>query len=278
MKTRFTTSMYLGTDPSTGDQVRVPDLDGQEWDLHFTVTGDNASGGANVLVAVTGTQAELNTIRTAATPTEVTDDQAEDHRASLGLRRAIEASDIPDVEVRDEINTLTIDDVLDADEKNIVRITAEARRVVPRDELHDYLAVYDARHRNELAWAMSEQERQDFVDEYGLTIPGSWEPVNAACALIQNGTQTYGLKVLQDQELTVFNKVAKAKGLSRADELAKNPRADMDGPMGATTEAILEGRHAEHQTMADYVTERGGQGPPWDGDVNPPGVGTPGGP
>lgn len=270
MKSRFTTTMYDGTD-AEGNTVRKPDLGGIEDTNNYTLTGDNTDS-SGVLVAVTGTPTELDTVRGATATTEQTDADAQAWRQNRGLAPGVENSDIPDVEVDDMLNQFAHSDVLSTYEEDKVRVIQNFTQDLTGDERRTVFNRHGVGSVEELLYQLGETEVRDFVTEWGISaIPSHLDTATVARSVIQN--QTVGFRRLQDQEMTAINKAAKAKGLERADELTPNTRADMSGQMSDRAKRMLSGHHSDHADMVDYL--KGNSTPPWANDANPPAKGSP---
>lgn len=182
---------------------------------------------------------------------------------------------------------LTVAGVLWNHEKRIRDLEENKRRrgrTVYGDENDDPLLTREDRQRilgnnnanglTDLMYQTDASERAKIVSDYGLdSLPSHLSTSTIARSVIQN--QTRGRCVLQDQEVTALNKVARAKGLNKASELTANTRADMKGEMGDRTKRLLDGYNADHKDMCDYAINENDGTPPWDGDVNPPAKGNP---
>lgn len=271
MKSRFTTTMYETTN-SDGEPERLPDLGGIETEDQHTVSGDDV-GGSGVLVAVTGTAAQLDTVRGASATTEVTDAEAETWRAERGLTPSVENSDRRDIEIDQMLNQFAPPDVLDTHEENKVRVIQNFDEDLSTEEQWTVFGRYDVASPEELLYTLDEAALADFVAEWGIsTIPSHLDTADVARSVISN--QTMGFRTLQDQEVTAMNKVAKAKGLTRASELSNNTRSDMSGSMSDRTKRLLMGNHADHSDMMAYL--KGNASPPWGTSETPPAKGSPG--
>lgn len=275
---------FINTDFKTVTQneedARVPDLGGFEsnQDVQFSVYDREQNGGTGALVRVTAPASIMDDIIGVAVTTVVTDQQViDDEGVPFGNGNVgLESLDQPDVEVDEELDALNPSDVLDAEEMDRAYLIHNwTRGPLERDDRHTILEEYDVTDLRELLYATTPSERDSIVQEYGLaSFPNdALDTSTIARSVIQN--QTVGRQVLQDQELTAMNKVAKAKGQDKADLLPKHTRADNDGELGQSALDILQGKNAAHQKMVDYAKGRNGQGPPWTDGESPPGKGSP---
>lgn len=268
----------IDTDMTTvvqdNEDVRVPDLGGYETDSDVQYSLYDRGNGTT-LTRVTAPAATMSNITGATVTTVVTDDDviADDTVPFGNGIVGLESLDQPDVEVDEELDALNPSDVLDAEEMDRAYLIHNwTKGPLDRSDRQQILAEYGADDIRNLLYTTTQSERDTIVQEYGInSLPGSMDTSTVTRSVIQN--QTRGRQVLQDQEVTAINKVAKALGRNRADELSKNTRANNDGELGQTAKKMLDGRNADHKSMLDYIKNRNNQGPPWDGEKNPPAKG-----
>lgn len=262
----------------------MPDLGGYETDsdVHYSIYD---RGDGTCLTRVTFPASKESGIVDASATTEVTDSDVDSDDTvpfSTGGPVGLESLDQPDIEVDQALDTLTVDDVLDTEEKDRAYIIHNWTRgrdenddpLLNREDRQRILGNHNASDLADLMYKSDASQRAKIVSDYGLdSLPSHLDTSTVARSVIQN--QTRGRQVLQDQEVTAMNKVAKALGRNKSNELTKNTREDMEGEMGQGSKNLLDGRNDEHKKMLDYIKDRNGQGPPWDGDKNPPAKGNP---
>lgn len=273
---------FINTDFTTdAEGARVPDLGGYEsnQDVQYSVYDRTQNGGTGALVRVTAPSATMSDIVNATVTTVVTDqDVLDDPSVPFGNGNVgLESLDQPDIEVDEELDALNPSDVLDAEEMDRAYLIHNwTRGPLERADRREILNTHGASDLRNLLYVTDASQRDGIVQEYGLDSFPNTDLATSTIArsVIQN--QTRGRQVLQDQELTAMNKLAKAKGLKKADELSKNTRDDMEGEMGHKCKCMLDGRNAEHKEMLDYCKERNGQAPPWaEAGEKPPARGNP---
>lgn len=268
MKAHIDTTFTTVTE--NGEETRVPDLGGYETDsdVRYSVMD---RGDGTLVARVTAPATTMSNITGASATTELTDADAQTALDAHRPGATLENLDQPDIEVDQELNAFAVSDVLDAEEQDRVAIVLTARRQIDRSTLQDLMQAHGAQSVEELATVVSTADADRIVTDHGLSIPNHVDTATAGRAAV--AVQTVGGTVLQDQELTAMNKVAKAKGLTDAANLSKNTRSDNAGDMGQFTLDLLEGKQSAHGQMLDYI--KGNAASPWPSTENPPAVGSP---
>lgn len=207
----------------------------------------------------------------------VTDEQViDDYRVPFGNGIVgLESIDVPDIEIDNVLNSFKPDDILDAEEMDKAYIIQNwTTGILDENDRSEILLNYNSSNLQELLYKIDEGVLESIVQEYGInSFPKYVDTSIIARSVIQNNTR--GVQVLQDQEITAMNKVAKVKNRRRSYELSKNSRENMVGEMGKKCKCILDGKNYEHKEMLQYCMGKKDE-PPWieDGE-RPPALGNP---
>lgn len=272
MKAYIDTSLTTVTED--GEETQAPDLGGFETDgdVHYSVMD---RGDGTCVARVTAFPATMQGIKDASATAVLTDDEAGSALMAHRPDATLENLDQPDVEVDDELDALSPSDVLTTPERRRAELVHNWTRELSRAQREEILVDNPgARGPRDLVHALTADELRALLNDYGIGyIPSHLPTSTVARSVVQ--LPTAGRRVLQDQEVTALNKAAAAAGRERSSELSSNTHEDNAGEMGATALDLLSGSNAAHEEMLDYVKGRNGQGPPWDGDANPPAVGRP---
>lgn len=251
---------WINTSFTTGvDGANIPDFGGAETNdsVQYSVMD---KGDGTCLTRVTADTTTMDTITSASTTTVFTDSQAKsalyDHRPQAFP----ENLDVPDIEVTNTLNTLSIGRILTKDEQTQARLILRWSRDLTHAEQAAILYQHDAISVPEVVTTTTPTQQREIIDSYSInTVPAHIDTATAARCVIQS--PSVGTQVLQDQELTAMMKIAKAKGREKADELSQNTRSNTDGGLNDHAKAILQGKQTEHGEFLEYM--KGNRSPPW---------------
>lgn len=242
------------------EETRVPDLGGYEGesDVQYSVMD---RGDGTCLVRVTAHEADMNNIQDVTGVTVLSDEQAAHSLDENRPRASLENLDQPDVEVDELLNQHTIDEVLTDVDRDVANIVLNWSSL-DREDQTDILVEYDADSPQELVEDAADTQLAKIVRDHDR-LDGIPDHIDTATAS-RIGTQapTEGGQVLQDQDLTAMDKVAKAKGRPNSGSIPNSSRGEVPENMSQIARDIVNGTGDAHNRMLEYI-KGNSAGAPW---------------
>ncbi len=249
---------------------RLPDLGGHELDrdVRFSVM---LRGDGTCLCRATFPASKEEDILATQSVEERTDEEADRILKKHRPEASLENLDQPDVELDKILNGYDVDEVLDEEEKIIVRVLHNWKRGLTSRERREILSDYNQPSVQKLVHEVSTDQLREIIGQYSLgPVPDHLDTATLARSIVQ--IPTVGRQVLQDQEVTTIFKVARAEKLSEAGSIPKNTNvlsggsgtlrvSDAGESIGKLVEGLLRGENKPHRETLRYV--KGEATPPW---------------
>lgn len=251
------------------ESVRVPDLNGLEQaeDARYSVCD---LGSSKCLAVVSLSSSRFERLHDSDKIAFLSDKQVVADSSNPLTPSTLEKLDQPDIEVDRELDQLEPEKVLKEEELQRVYLIQNWRYMgeSKREDVLDTLGAANLRD----AMRSGVEDIGGVVERYGIDkLPDSVKTSRAVRSVVQR--PTCGTKLLQDQELTAMNKIAKAQDRPRSEELPHNTREVSEGVAGETSRRLLLGHLDPHGEMLDYLKKDYEGSTPW-GSERPPGSGS----